>query len=274
MKKKDYFIFAILFLIILGIVGMFFLLKNNQSNLENKMQVNFENLEVGVSANSEKTATLITKNNEREKINTDNFATKNELSEITIRLEKLEKNNSAKQIKQILSLYTIINLKKNIENQSSFAIEVFALKKAYPSWAELEILEKTSKTGLPSFETMKKTFYEILEKKKSKKTEEKITKKNWLKIIKERAINLIVIKKKNKVISKKEDIIIEVKKALERKDLSFAITKISQLEMTDEKTFLLFKNWLKKAKEILLVNKVIDEIIVKITNEFRNINTK
>ena len=270
MKKKDYFIFAILFLMILGIVGIFFLSKNYYSSLESKMQVNFENLKVGVHENSKKTATLITKNNEREKINTDNFITKKELTELTARLEKLEKNNSAKQIKQVLSLYTIINLKKNIENQSSFEIEIFALKKSYPNWNELKILEKISKTGLSSFETIKDTFYKILEKNKTKKVEEKITKKNWLKVIKERAINLVVIKKKNKTISKKEDIIIEAKKALERKDLSFVITKISQLEMTDEKTFLLFKNWLRKANEILLVNKIIDEIIIKITNEFKD----
>ncbi len=205
----------------------------------------------------------------KQEINTENFASIENLSELTKRLEKLEKNNTAEKTKQILSLHTMANLRRALEDERGYFAEILTLKKSYPDWIEWEILDRYSEAGIPTFSTIKVSFYDIIKSKNSVKNitpnSNEITK--WWSFIKNKTLNLIKIEKTKLLTNDQttDDIIIRAGNALEQNNLRHAIDEISRLEMSDSKTFLLFKSWHGKATDRIIVLKIANEMMMRIT---------
>ncbi len=205
----------------------------------------------------------------KQEIDTENFASIESISELTKRLEKLEKNNTAEKTKQILSLHTMANLRRALEDERGYFAEILTLKKSYPDWIEWEILDRYAEAGIPTFSTIKASFYDIIKSKNSIKNiapnSNEITK--WWSFIKNKTMNLIKIEKTKLLTNDQttDDIIARAGNALEQNNLRHAFDEISRLEMSDSKAFLLFKSWHGKATDRMIVLKIANEMMMRIT---------
>ncbi|MBN1783663.1 MAG: hypothetical protein JW812_01720 [Alphaproteobacteria bacterium] len=204
-------------------------------------------------------------------INTDKFVSVDAFEKAMTRLAYLEKNNTTQKTKQILSLHTMANLRRSLEDERGYQAELITLRKMYPTWTEWDILAKYSETGVPTLSALTSSFYDLIKKQDEANVDKKTMSEpeKWWSFVVRRAKNMIRIEK-TKLLTNDQttgDILARAGQALERNNLRRAVDEISRLEMSDPKVYAHFKVWHGKAIDRLIAQKVADEMMMRLTAE-------